>query len=464
MMAPRLSVKSIALSERQVEFRSPFRFGAVTVFSAPQLFVHVEVDIEGRGRGLGASAELMVPKWFNKDPRLSADETVEQLRKSVSFARDLYLADPSFNTAFGMHAERIATQLERCAAAGIPALAACFGPAEIDKAVLDALLRAVSLDVCSGLRANIVGLDARLTPDLDRAAIERFLSGRAPLSQIALRHTTGMLDPLSSLEEVVRETGCRYFKLKLCGDPVKDRDRLADIATTLSGLVTDFHVTLDANEQYAEVARLQTLVSALTRDLALAPLAKRLLYIEQPLPRELTWDVPLGDLCRDFSFIIDEADDSYDAFPRARLLGYRGVSSKACKGLYKSLLNGARAMGWSADVAGRNFVTAEDLTCQAGLAVQQDMALVAFLGVPHAERNGHHYVDGFGETPTQEAEAFLSAHPDLYEKVGGRVQLAIHNGNISVGSLAAPGFASGVAPEQVGRASSHSQAIKEYGT
>jgi hypothetical protein len=92
------------------------------------------------------------------------------------------------------------------------------------------------------------------------------------------------------------------------------------------------------------------------------------------------------------------------------------------------------------------------------------MALVAFLGVPHAERNGHHYVDGFGETPTQEAEAFLSAHPDLYEKSGGRVQLAIHSGNISVGSLAAPGFASGVAPEQVGRASSHSQAIKEYGT
>ena len=53
---------------------------------------------------------------------------------------------------------------------------------------------------------------------------------------------------------------------------------------------------------------------------------------------------------------------------------------------------------------------------------------------------------------------------DLYEKSGVRVQLAIHNGNISVGSLAAPGFASGVAPEQVGRASSHSQAIKEYGT
>ena len=33
----------------------------------------------------------------------------------------------------------------------------------------------------------------------------------------------------------------------------------------------------------------------------------------------------------------------YDAFPRARKLGYRGISSKSCKGIYKSLINGARA-------------------------------------------------------------------------------------------------------------------------
>ena len=28
-------------------------------------------------------------------------------------------------------------------------------------------------------------------------------------------------------------------------------------------------------------------------------------------------------------------------------LGYRGVSSKSCKGLYKSLLNAARARAWN---------------------------------------------------------------------------------------------------------------------
>jgi len=187
-MAPRLSVKSIALSERQVEFRSPFRFGAVTVLSAPQLFVHVEVDIEGRGRSVGASAELMVPKWFNKDPRLSADETVEQLRKSVSFARDLYLADPSFNTAFGMHAERIASQVERCARAGIPALAACFGPAEIDKAIFDALLRAV--EGAEDTPDEAAALIYRHRIDAKDAVIAVAASGSTPFTLACLREAS----------------------------------------------------------------------------------------------------------------------------------------------------------------------------------------------------------------------------------------------------------------------------------
>src|SRR5262249_46671143 len=141
--APRLTVKTIALSERLVRFQTPFRFGAVTVEAAPQLFVQVEIEVEGRGVSRGASAELMVPKWFNKDPALSADDTVEQLRRSVSSARDLYISGGSLDTAFGLHAAGIETQISRCAAAGVPALAACFGPAEIDKAILDALLRAL---------------------------------------------------------------------------------------------------------------------------------------------------------------------------------------------------------------------------------------------------------------------------------------------------------------------------------
>src|SRR5260370_35363224 len=82
-------------------------------------------------------------------------------------------------------------------------------------------------------------------------------------------------------------------------------------------------------------------------------------------------------------FIIDEADDSYDAFPVARALGYRGISSKSCKGVYKSVVNATRAAKWSAG-GDKFFITGEDLTCQAGPAVQQDLALVALIGGTHA--------------------------------------------------------------------------------
>ncbi len=127
------------------------------------------------------------------------------------------------------------------------------------------------------------------------------------------------------------------------------------------------------------------------------------------MPRDITRASPLGALAG-HDFIIDEADDSYDAFPAARALGYRGISSKSCKGIYKSIVNATRAAKWSAE-GGKFFVTAEDLTCQAGLGVQQDLALGALIGVTHAERNGHHYVDGFGDTPVGEAEAFLPRIP-----------------------------------------------------
>ena len=76
-----------------------------------------------------------------------------------------------------------------------------------------------------------------------------------------------------------------------------------------------------------------------------------------------------------------------------------------------------RAAKWSA-TGETCFIAGEDLTCQAGLAVQQDLALGALIGVTHAERNGHHYVDGFADTPAAEAEAFLAAHPDLYFRDG----------------------------------------------
>jgi hypothetical protein len=49
--------------------------------------------------------------------------------------------------------------------------------------------------------------------------------------------------------------------------------------------------------------------------------------------------------------------------------------------------------------------------------------------------------------PRAEQDAFLQAHPDVYERSHGAVRLAIRHGRIALASLDAPGFASGAMPD-----------------
>jgi hypothetical protein len=447
-MPPRLAVRDISFFERPVGFVRPFRFGSVVINATPQAFVRVEIEVEGKGPSVGASAELLVAKWFDKRPHLAPEQTVSELRRSLTIARELYLDCSALKTAFGLHARCLPAQIETCAKEDIPALAAAYGPAEIDKAILDALLRSAAVNFFDGMATNIAGIGSGLSPDLRDQDIAQFLGSRRRLERVAIRHTVGLDDPVEGaggVADAKENAGARYFKLKLDGDPESDAARLIRIGNELAKLPHDYRVTLDANEQYADLATLGALIDRLDRDNALKPIATKLLYIEQPMPRDIFRQSPLGALAgRDF--IIDEADDAYDAFPAARALGYRGISSKSCKGIYKSIVNATRAAKWSAE-GEKFFVTGEDLTCQVGLAVQQDLALGALIGVTHAERNGHHYVDGFGQTPAAEAQAFLATHPDLYQRDGNNVRLSIHDGDLLTGSLTASGFATGVHPD-----------------
>ncbi len=425
-MTPNIRILAIDLFERDIPFTHPFRFGAVTVEGASQAYVRVRAEVDGR-EVIGASAELMVPKWFDKNPHKSADQTADDLRLSLYLAAQAYRG--ASGTAFAIHAERHDAHIAACAEPGLPGLAAAFGNAEIDKAVLDALFRASGVGSWEGFSRNLAGLDARLTPDLDATSITDFLASRAPLNSVAIRHTVGFLDDPTSIPATISTTGCRFLKLKLSGNPEADRVRLAAIAAVLPTSVEG--VSVDANEQY-DPALLPEL-RAILDHASLADLHCRLLYVEQPTARD---SIDLGAFSKNFACVLDEGDDSYAAFPRAIAAGWRGVSSKSCKGTYKALLNAIRAQR-----AGL-VMTAEDLTAQPGLALQQDTALVSFLGLAHMERNGHCYADGFADAG--EAAIFASAHPELYQ---GR-HLRIQNGAVPTHRLgSAVGHGSAVHPD-----------------
>ena len=455
--APRLALVEAALHERGVALRMPFRFGALTMTAAAQAFVRVRIRLEDGREGQGVAAELLAPKWFDKNPALSNDDNVWQLRDSLASALHLYAAaGPA--TAFGLWRETAADQRAACAAAGAPPLVAGFGPALLDKAVLDALCRIENISVFQAMAANLAGVEAGPpAPDLADFDMDAFVRALRPARSIAARHTIGLVDPLDgpgvlddglpeTLEQVIAAYGPRYFKIKLGGDAGADLARLADIAAILDRSERPYRVTLDGNEQYRDAQALEALMRGIAETPALARLDDAILFVEQPLPRGATLAAPAPAIAK--PLLIDEADGTVDAFPRARALGYRGVSSKSCKGLYKSIINAARCARWNgAGGAARCFMSAEDLMTQGGPALQQDLALASLIGCAHAERNGHHYVRGLAGAPPGERRALLAAHPDLYRESGGLARLVIEDGTIRIGSLSCAGFACAAAPD-----------------
>jgi transcriptional regulator with XRE-family HTH domain len=463
MSAPLVRVAEIALFERDVKLRMPFRFGVVTLTESPQAFARVRIELGDGGGAWGMAAELLAPKWFDKNLALSNEDNYEQLRLALRIARDAYLGDTAQRSAFGHFAAHYRPQIEAGAERGLNPLVASYGPALVDRALLDALCRARGVSFYDAVRANLPGVaPAALLPEFAGFDMDAFLDALKPAATIAARHTVGLADALTSadahgavgdglpetLEQVVAAYGQRYFKLKLGGRVAEDIERLAAIAAVLDRIPEAYFASLDGNEQYESIDGAAGLWSRMQAEPRLRRLVKSVLFIEQPINRNHALAQDVFALSRYKPVIIDESDADLDVFPRARALGYAGVSSKTCKGLYKSMINAARCVKWNAErQSTRYFMSAEDLTLQAGVAVQQDLALVSLLGISHVERNGHHYVNGMAGLSDAEQSVFLAGHPGLYERSHGAVRMRIRGGRMDIASLACKGYAVAAEPD-----------------
>ncbi len=195
------------------------------------------------------------------------------------------------------------------------------------------------------VQGNLVGIaPADLAPELAGFDIDAFLARLQPAGRIAARHTVGLVDAIAghprqandglpeSLEEAIAAYGHTWFKLKVGGKLDDDVARLREIAAVLDASGASYRASLDGNEQYDDLDALVALWRRMQAEPKLARLIGSIAFIEQPINRKHALERDVSAVSRLTPVIIDESDADLDAFPRARALGYSGVSSKTVQG------------------------------------------------------------------------------------------------------------------------------------
>jgi hypothetical protein len=449
-----ISLREVSLHRLQLRARMPFRYGIATMTEVPHLFVRAIWEIDGMAHE-GLAADHLPPKWFTKDPARALGEEIDEMlaviRAAIAHARGLRAATP-----FAFWRELYAAQAAWGAANKLPPLLAHFGTSLVERTLIDAVCRSRGAPLVTALRENVFGIDlGGLHPSLAGTAPRDWLPA-VPPAEVFARHTVGLSDPITdeeipagervddglpqSLVACVRFYGLSHFKLKINGDAPRDRARLAQMAEVFARECRGgYAFSLDGNESFKEVAAFADYVRGLRAGAGDAAFWAKLLFIEQPWHRDVALTPAIGELARAWPdrppIIIDESDGELSSLPMALSLGYAGTSHKNCKGIFKSVANACllaqrRAAGLPAMLSG------EDLSNVGPLALLQDLAVAASLGVTSIERNGHHYFAGLAQFPVAMQAHILAHHGDLYTRsAAGWPRLDVREGKIALGSV-----------------------------
>lgn len=441
----------------------PFRYGIITVTELPHLFLKAEVEVDGR-RQTGFAADHLALKWFTKNPDSSHLRDTLELVEVIESACTIARAVPKVPTVFAFWKYLYEMQSAWGGGWGKPPLLSHFGTSLVERAVIDAFCKARSVPFWKAIRHNTLGVElGTLQPELEGTQPADWLPP-APLGEVIARHTIGLIDPLTdsqiadadriqdglpqSLEACIRAYGLTHFKIKLCGEAPKDIDRIRNIAAVLQCTVADgdYRYTLDANENFKSAGGFREFWSKLSEEPSLSDFLTRLLFVEQPLHRDVALSAAVG---HEFvawpdrpPMIIDESDGSVPSAREALALGYVGTSHKNCKGVIKGLGNACLIASRNKTSPAAQFrISGEDLLNVGPIALLQDLAVVSALGIADVERNGHHYFRGLAAIPEGVQAAVLKNHGDLYRLAnGGYPSVRPVGGRLRIGSVNAAPF------------------------
>ena len=444
-----IKINNVQMHVLNMKTRMPFRYGIASLVALPHLFVRVEAEVDGK-RSVGLAAEGLPPKWFTKNPdapfEADLDEMLAVIRNAVSLATLAGAADSAFNFWRALYQD----QKSWAESTAYPPLLWGFGVSLVERAVIDAACRAGGMTLATAVRDGSLGIRlGAIHPELEGKDPSDFLVS-SPLTSIRVRHTVGLTDPLTdadipdderlsdglpqSLEDNIGVYGLTHLKIKLCGDAEQDRSRLKGIAALMAGRECQF--TLDGNEQYNELTPFRDLWEAIRSDSELDDFLDGLIFVEQPLHR----DVALSDEAQSVlsawencpPMIIDESDGSLESSRRALECGYVGTSHKNCKGVFKGIANACLMAKRQQESGKTHILSSEDLANIGPVALTQDLAVLATLGITHSERNGHHYFAGLSMFPDDVQKQMMQHHGSLYRSDGSFPTLAVSEGTLDI--------------------------------
>lgn len=455
-------ITGASIHQIQLKTRMPFKYGIATMTEVPMVFVRIEAEIDGT-KTAGIASDLLPPKWFTKVPEDPLEKEISDMLQVIRKALSQALGQAA-DSAFDLWKLIYDGQSRWAEANNIPALLAHFGTSLVERALIEATCKAGNKTLGQALLSGSLGFEpGRIHSCLEGQSASSLLP-KTPLAKVQARHTVGLGDPLDSnqidaddriddtlpqsLDQCIQAYGLRHFKIKINGDIQWDLDRLRNVATCIEQHAdSDFAFSLDGNEQFQSVTAFRDHWNILHAEPELETFFDHLLFIEQPLHRDVALNESLKSEFDQWpdrpAVIIDESDATIESLPQALAIGYAGTSHKNCKGIFKGIAN-ACLLEHHRRNGPQTVMSGEDLCNVGPVAVIQDLAVMATLGIESVERNGHHYMAGLSQFPERTREQVLNAHDGLYKtSETGWPTLAICNGEIDLTSVNTQAFGTG---------------------
>lgn len=311
----------------------------------------------------------------------------------------------------------------------IPKLCTLVVASAFDAAIHDAYGKLFGLSCYETYGQEFVRHD--LSRDLGEAFAGEYLDSYVPATPRATTpvfHSVGASDPLedadvrervddglpNTLAEWIPHDGLTCFKIKLNGgDADADVDRIIRIDRLVTRLQQpgqdEPRYLLDFNEGCPNV---EYLLDVLRRVREGTPSGfERILYIEQPTPRDLRADPHnvMHEAAKLRPVVIDESLTDLETLLLAREMGYTGVALKACKGQSHAMLMAAAAQKFGM------FLCVQDLTCPGASLIHSAGIAARVPGNAGIEANARQFV------PSASA-AWAPRFPGLFDISGGVMQ------------------------------------------